>query len=415
MEEIVLPLFAIIKRSPDGNSARGKEDAWIATTMSSALEHVVKLYSTFPVLLKIALDPILDLFSFCILQENESLAKLGSSCLQMFIEDNCEVFENEMWDSVCKTFKDLFAVTLPVELFCEIDDDVKKPKVNGTFQIFPKPSKKQYSKIIIKCILHLAIIRMMNNLIVGPKSSLMLGKLHQRHIVDLSDTLYKSYLFAQAFNENLALRQFLLKIGFMKTLPNLVKQETTSAATYLILLADVYKDVTEQRQKTVREIEGHLFSLAYSILQMFCKLDPETQQGNVIAWEPVITVIVEAFADFPEAKIRIIHSYFYDQFVKVLGMKVAQAMSALSVFFDKVGKIHNISKASPPFVNEKVKSEAMRAVTDGDEVISETDEVNAGTEELVEQLAEQVVNSSLRQSVELLTGESTFIDPFDTK
>ena len=422
MDEIVLPLFAIIKKKPDtsthSTNTRVKGDAWIATTMATALEHVVKLYSTFPVLLNIALDPILDLLGFCILQENETLARLGSSCLRIFIENNAEVFDSEMWDSICKSFKDLFAVTLPVELFCEIEGDSENSRPKGGFKVFPKPTRKQFSPIIIKCILHLAIIQMMHGLIIGPQSGVILARLHQRHIVDLSDTLYKSYMFAQKFNENLPLRQYLLKIGFMKTLPNLVKQETTSAAAYLILLANVYKDVSPTREKTVREIEGHLFSLAYAILGMFCKFDIETQQSNIAAWEPVITVIVEAFSNFPEPKFKIIHSYFYNHFVRILEMKISSSMQPLAVFFGRIGTIYQVSKVDPPFINEnkaeqpKVLAEALKS-TDTDDTIDEEDVDAGANEEAIENLAEQVVRTSLKQSVEFLTSESTFIDPFE--
>ena len=421
MDEIILPLFVVIKKKPDSTKpfVKGKGDAWIATTMATALEHLVKLYSTFPVLLKIALEPLLDLLSFCILQENETLAKLGSFCLKQFVENNCEVFEDEMWDAICKTFKDLFSVTLPVELFCEIEGSLDDSKQHGEFKVYPKPTRKQFSPIIMKCILHLGIIQMTHNLIIGDQSTVILSKLHQRHISDLSDILYKSYIFAQLFNENLPLRQYLLKIGFMKTLPNLVKQETTSAAAYLVLLATVYKDISPEREKTVREIEGHLFSLAYSILNMFCKLDAETQQGNINAWEPVVSVIVEVFTNFPDQKFKIIHSYFYDQFVKIMEMRITSAMYSLSIFFQKVGEIHKIAKLDPPFISEsKVAQKDASAAETKDAETDDTanqDDVETMDEHAIETLAEEVVKATLKQSVEFLTSESTFIDPFDTK
>lgn len=51
-----------------------------------------------------------------------------------------------------------------------------------------------------------------------------------------------SYRFARKFNADKELRMALWKVGFMRDLPNLLRQESTSAATLVNVLLRMYSD-----------------------------------------------------------------------------------------------------------------------------------------------------------------------------
>ena len=86
----------------------------------------------------------------------------------------------------------------------------------------------------------------------------------------LMQVLRKSYQFARKFNNNRELRMNLLRIGnynfnaflnllgFMKQLPNLLKQESSAAATYISILLRMYNDPREERVQSKDIVEEAL-------------------------------------------------------------------------------------------------------------------------------------------------------------
>jgi len=61
--------------------------------------------------------------AYCTLQiltlseENETLSKIGTSCLQQFVERNVQKLSTARWECVTSTFVKLFQSTTPHQLF----------------------------------------------------------------------------------------------------------------------------------------------------------------------------------------------------------------------------------------------------------------------------------------------------------
>lgn len=51
--------------------------------------------------------------------ENDTLARIGSSCLQALIESNADKMSKERWETITTMFATLFQNTLASELFNE--------------------------------------------------------------------------------------------------------------------------------------------------------------------------------------------------------------------------------------------------------------------------------------------------------
>jgi brefeldin A-inhibited guanine nucleotide-exchange protein len=256
--DILLPLFDVLSK---GENKETTEEMviWMSTTLVNAMKLLVDLFGVFPILITIALDPLLDVFMASLLQENDTLAKLGSSSLHDFIESNCLVFTDAMWTNICSRIVKLFDLTRPDDLYFEVQSP------DGTLSTCPsglkfasKPERKNFQKIIVKCILHLLIIQMLSKILNSAKKDSIYGSLSQKHVFSLGDALYHSYILAQRFNENTPLRHALHQMGFMKQLPNLVKQETSSVSCYLVLLSRMYGDRSPQQMLIAKDIERRL-------------------------------------------------------------------------------------------------------------------------------------------------------------
>lgn len=159
-------------------------------------------------------------------------------------------------------------------------------------------------------------------------------------LLRLMALLKKSYLFAKKFNENKELRMRLWREGFMKQPPNLLKQESGSAATYVSILLRMYHDEGEERKRSREDIEAALVPLCTDIIRGFTQLEEESQQRNIVAWRPVVVNVLEGFTTFPKEGFEKYVEVFYPLSVDLLNMDLgAEVRMALQGLLRKVGEV----------------------------------------------------------------------------
>jgi brefeldin A-inhibited guanine nucleotide-exchange protein len=81
----------------------------------------------------------------------------------------------------------------------------------------------------------------------------------------------------------------------MKHLPNLLKQESSSASTLVTVLLRLYFDPRSAHQAIRPQVTERLLPLGLSVLQDFNKLRSDTQMKNIVAWTPVVAEIMHGF------------------------------------------------------------------------------------------------------------------------
>jgi brefeldin A-inhibited guanine nucleotide-exchange protein len=103
--------------------------------MVEALRNLVDLYSFYFETLGGAFDGLLELLQVCICQgeqcrsmnriiltliaENDTIARIGTSCLQKLLEKNVQKFSHPQWERLTSAFVSLFKMTTPHQLFDE--------------------------------------------------------------------------------------------------------------------------------------------------------------------------------------------------------------------------------------------------------------------------------------------------------
>lgn len=144
-QELLFPIFAVLKSSQDLSRFSTQEDmsVWLSTTMIQALRDLVDLYTFYYDILERFLDGLMDLLCVCICQgwymtsprisiltvvtENDTLARIGTSCLQQFLENNARKLSTTRWERVASTFVKLFRTTTPHQLF----DETLRMEIDG--------------------------------------------------------------------------------------------------------------------------------------------------------------------------------------------------------------------------------------------------------------------------------------------
>ncbi|OBR12907.1 Sec7 domain-containing protein [Colletotrichum higginsianum IMI 349063] len=416
------PIFMVLRSRPDLNNALNHEElsVWLSTTMIQALRNMITLFTHYFDSLEYMLDRFLELLALCICQENDTISRIGSNCLQQLILKNVTKFTPEHWSKVVGAFCELFARTTAHQLFsattinstASIDlppnglefsgplsptetpaeeeslklngsekngenaetsstdgnvgasneDDLKTPTAPVPPQPHPqsqsqapleefKPTsnlqqqpvvvtaarRRYFNRIISRCVLQLLMIETVNELF---SNDTVYNQIPTTELLRLMALLKRSYLFARKFNADKELRMRLWREGFMKQAPNLLKQESGAAATYVAILFRMYADDSHERTAARDAIEQALVPLCKSIIKDFVALEEDSQHRNIVAWRPVVVDVLEGYAAFPVEAFRKHIKEFYIMAVELLGKDLTSELRvALLLVLKRVGEV----------------------------------------------------------------------------
>ncbi|KAI0353492.1 Sec7-domain-containing protein [Trametes cingulata] len=370
-QELLFPIFAVLKSSQDLSRFSTQEDmsVWLSTTMIQALRNLIDLYTFYFETLERLLDGLLDLLCVCICQENDTLARIGTSCLQQLLESNVRKLSPARWERVANTFVKLFRTTTPHQLFdeslrVEIDGsgaDVQDAAESNDQAMVPAPlspnseqpkagrislneRRRIFRQIIVKCVLQLLLIETTNDLL---RNDEVYNTIPPEHLLRLMGVLDHSYQFARMFNEDKELRTGLWKVGFMKHLPNLLKQESSSASTLVHVLLRMYYDPRPEHQAARPQVADRLMPLGLGVLQDFNKLRLDTQAKNIAAWTPVVAEILQGFVRFDDKAFTRYLPAVYPLATDLLSREMApEIREGLREYFMRVGYIQGIIERS---------------------------------------------------------------------
>ncbi|KAF9058169.1 hypothetical protein BJ165DRAFT_1334026 [Panaeolus papilionaceus] len=367
-QELLFPIFAVLKSSQDISRFSTQEDmsVWLSTTMIQALRDLIDLYTYYFDILERFLDGLLDLLCVCICQaENDTLARIGTSCLQQLLESNVTKLSPERWEKVTSTFVRLFRTTTPYQLFDEsLRVELDGPEngeanndSNGSTML-PAPlspgnegvrpnarislteRRKIFKQIIVKCVLQLLLIETTNDLL---RNNDVYDMIPPTQLLRMMSVLDQSYQFARSFNEDKELRTGLWKVGFMKHLPNLLKQESSSASTLVHVLLRMYQDPRPEHQAARQQIAERLVPLGVGVVRDFNKLKAESQSKNISAWTPVVAEVLDGVCRFDRQDFSQYLSVIYPLATDLLSRDVpADIRGPLKTYFERVGYIKRI-------------------------------------------------------------------------
>lgn len=389
---LLYPIFMVLKSSAELSDVASQEElsVWLSTTMIQALRSMITLFTHYFESLEYMLDRFLDLLALCITQENDTIARIGSNCLQQLILQNVNKFKPENWSQIVGVFVELFDRTTASQLFTatttsgtftakdslsQFDDlsSANSLRINGAgltasrtdgmnehgpaqtghsneledyksqLELQQQPvvvtaaRRKFFNQIITKCVLQLLTIETVNELF---SNDAVYAQIPSPELLRLMSLLKKSFLFARKFNENKELRMRLWREGFMKQPPNLLKQESGSAATYVSILLRMFHDEGEERKRNRDDTENALVPLCADIIRGFTLLEEDGQQRNIFAWRPVVVEVLEGYTNFPIHGFQKHINTFYPLGVDLLNRdQSAEVRVALQAMLRRVGEV----------------------------------------------------------------------------
>jgi len=364
--QLLYPIFMVMKSKPEMSKMVSHEElsVWLSTTMIQALRNMMTLFTHYFDALEYMLDRFLDLLALCICQENDTLARIGSNCLQTLILQNVNKFTEQHWSLIVTAFVDLFTRTEATALFSAVtnphsntngssrpplsrssttdtENDLtpttprqskpeprransnhsqsngntplssEEPPTPGPLEDYqPASTSTHQAPIVVTA----ARRRFFNQIITKCVLQLLLietvnelfsndlvyARIPSAELLRLMALLKRSYQFAKRFNDDIDLRNRLFQEGFMKQPPNLLKQESGSASVYVNILFRMYHDDGEERRASRAQTEAALIPLCVDIIVSYLELKEETQQRNIATWRPVVVDVIEGYAGLPQ-------------------------------------------------------------------------------------------------------------------
>ncbi|KZS97559.1 Sec7-domain-containing protein [Sistotremastrum niveocremeum HHB9708] len=368
-KELLFPIFAVLKSTADVSRFSTQEDmsVWFSTTMVEALRNVIDLYTHYFDLLERTLDGLLELLSVCICQENDTIARIGTSCFQKLLESNVKKLSKSHWERVVSTFVKLYKMTTPHQLFDEnLRVEYERSQAGDSLEgrdsqgaaMLPAPisssdasvkadsanpvqaRRRVFQQIVVKCVLQLLLIETTHELLQNRE---IYETIPPEQLLRLMGVLDHSYQFARSFNDDKELRNGLWKVGFMKHLPNLLKQESASASTLVNVLFRMYFDTRPDHQASKQLVADRLLPLGLGVIQDFNKLKPESNMKSIAAWSPVVAVILHGFCGFEDQGFKRYLPAIYPLVTDILSREMTPDIRlAARTFFVRVGKLQNL-------------------------------------------------------------------------
>jgi brefeldin A-inhibited guanine nucleotide-exchange protein len=401
------PIFTVLRSRPEMSNVLNHEElsVWLSTTMIQALRNMITLFTHYFDALAYMLDRFLNLLSLCILQENDTIARIGSNCLQQLILQNVAKFTPAHWHQIVDAFCHLFEKTTAHQLFGAVVATTPMsptpealdfgglmtpsrpvdgpPKTNGTESNghLPQPDKAQdpartptgptpvsaeeppaqledyrppstlqqqpvivttqrrreFNRIISLCVLQLLMIETVQELF---SNDAVYNQIPSQELLRLMDLLGTSFVNAQRFNSDKELRMRLWREGFMKQPPNLLKQESGAASTYIAILFKMFADQSAERMASKADVENKLVPLCKDVIGAYLALEEESQARNIVAWRPVVVDVLEGYASFPESAFSKHIKAFYQLVVELLSKDLTSELrKALLSVLRRVGEV----------------------------------------------------------------------------
>ncbi|XBW36254.1 hypothetical protein QEN19_001846 [Hanseniaspora menglaensis] len=398
---LLFPIFAVLSMhwNIDQFSSHEELNVWLSTTLIQALRNSIALFTHFFDMLQSLLPGFLDLLVSCICQENDTIARIGRSCLQQLIIENSIKFTEDHWKLIIDNFENLFELTTANELFesdplkkgrrksllaqkqpkIELDEvdakfedvandnkqtidfsnaknervengetlkatttsaatEVKKSGFKKQDMISKKLSLK--NTIVVKCVLQLMVIELLSELFDDEKFRNN-QNLKIEQLVRVTGMLERSYTFARDFNDDFGLRTRLVEAQVVDKIPNLLKQESSSAAVLIAVLFKLYFQ-TEDDKKNNAKLMSKLMEFCVDIIQRYVSFDENKMEKNIITMRPVVIEILQGIYEFDDEDFKDNSSDLYHLVLQILekNMSYVPLRMAVKQFFDKVGELY---------------------------------------------------------------------------
>ncbi|PRP78307.1 brefeldin A-inhibited guanine nucleotide-exchange protein [Planoprotostelium fungivorum] len=354
---VLLPIFDNV-RYAGGADLLKEDNEWLTTTCLLALNSLIELFSAFFVDISFLLGEFLNLLVSCILQENESLARIGATCFLQLVMTNGTKFDEEMWTLVCTKLSHILENNSPVELtshssdFQKIVSDTPASPVivEGTEDISSRSTMVTTAKgLRSKCTVQLGLIEALNEIAFTHYLSLTTD-----HLSALLDSLEKCYAFCRQVNHDPTIRIRIEKYGLVDLM---LRKETTAVSCYLRVLFRMYGETQKDSAKRNQLAEARLFTKCSEIITDYMKRFGDSASVKVdnkkiiTVYNHIIIQIIKGLLETYDEQLKKHTSSLYPLLCELILCDQSKDLRVvLRKMMIRMGTIHELCPQPPNFV-----------------------------------------------------------------
>lgn len=347
--KLLFPIFTVLKNRSETND---DVSIWLSTTMIQALRNMIALLTYYFDTLERMLEGFLELLVTCIDQDNDTVSRIGASCLLQLVVENVTKLTPTHWALIVDKIEALFETTTAHELLdgslirestAEAESstdsvDGANGNANGSRTTAYLKRPAPFRKTIVKCVLQLLMIETVGELLEREEVQ---KHLPTTDVLRISKRLRASYLFAKKFNGDRETRRRLHQLGFMQQPPNLLKQQWTAAMTYVQILFRLYRDHAklESEPEERKKVETELVTTTCDIIRDYNQLDSGERRAMETSW-PIVHVILKEYYEFDDADFKANLPSYYPHIVGILSRDVvAELRIMLQQVLVRIGEV----------------------------------------------------------------------------
>lgn len=326
--EQIFPLFSILETP----KSRQDEDTtlWLSTTLVQALRQIVNLFGRYFDMLEHSLDSFfLSLLKTCICQENDTVSRIGASCLVALVENNAERFTDKHWQQVVDKIEYLFRKTTASAL---MDASlIEGPPTDYKIKVF--------NRAIMLSVQQILIINSAGEILEKP---VVAEKIPAPDSLRIAHRLKESYEFARVFNLNHEARITLYHQGYMKQMPNLLMQESVAAQNYICVGTALFRDKAKLEDDTDgrNELRTELLHVCRQILADYNNL-LGTDYRHVKIMTPIVICVLKEVCLFDDGDFRDNVHKFYNNVIDLLNKDMSRELrEAVQAILRRVAEVH---------------------------------------------------------------------------
>ena len=194
--------------------------------------------------------------------------------------------------------------------------------------------------IVVTCVLQLMIIELLSELFDNEQFRNN-DKISIEQMLRIVGMLEKSYTFSRDFNDDIGLRTRLVEAEVVDKIPNLLKQESSSAAVLIAVLFKLYFQ-TEDDKKNNGKLMDKLMQYCVDIIQRYVSFDETKMEKSIMTMRPVVIEILQGIYEFDDEDFKTNSSKLYNLVLQILDKNLSNVTlrGCVKQFFERIGDLY---------------------------------------------------------------------------
>lgn len=166
-------------------------------------------------------------------------------------------------------------------------------------------------------------------------------KITTEQMLRIVGMLEKSYTFSRDFNDDIGLRTRLVEAEVVDKIPNLLKQESSSAAVLVAVIFKLYFQTEDDKKNNVKLMDKAM-QYCVDIIQRYVSFDENKMEKSIMTMRPVVIEILQGIYEFDDEDFKANSNKLYNLVLQILDKNLSNVTlrACVKQFFERIGDLY---------------------------------------------------------------------------